>query len=141
MQRRKSDLVATRQGVGTGTFSPDNQWVVFTDPSTGRGYVAPLSQLPIPEGAWIRVVDNWYEFEWYGNLIYSDSDRDGFTCIWAQRVDAATKRPVGARFHALDARISLANQGVPYLSVSHGRMLFNMAERTGNIWMAEWKEQ
>ena len=46
-----------------------------------------------------------------------------------------------AVFHAHDARISLADQGVPYLSASHGKMLFNMAERTGNIWMAEWKEQ
>jgi Tol biopolymer transport system component len=141
--RRKTDLVTTRQ-VGTGVFSPDNLWVVFTDLTTGRTYVAPLSQLPIPESAWIPVVDHWYDVEWYGNLIYSDSDRDGFTCIWAQRLDPVTRRPVGAPFavfHAHDARISLGNQGVPYLSVSHGQMLFNMAERTGNIWMAEWKEQ
>jgi hypothetical protein len=77
-------------------------------------------------------------------LIYSASDRDGFTCIWAQRLDAATKRPLGAPFavfHAHNARISLANQGETYLSIGRDKMLFNMTERTGNIWMAEWKEQ
>jgi hypothetical protein len=60
-----------------------------------------------------------------------------------QRLDVVTRRPVGAPFavfHAHDARISLANQGVITLSVSHDKMLFHMYERTGNIWMAEWKE-
>ena len=77
-------------------------------------------------------------------MIYSVSNRDGFTCIWAQRLDALTKRPVGMPFpvfHAHNARNSLANQGEVYLSFGRDKMLFNMAERTGNIWMAEWKEQ
>ena len=142
--RRKADLVTIRQGVYTGVFSPDNRWVVFGDPTLGRTYIAPLGELPIPESAWIPVVDNWWNWEWYGNLIYSTSDRDGFTCIWAQRLDASTRQPVGvpfAVFHAHSARISLANQGEVYLSVGRDKMLFNMTERTGNIWMAEWKEQ
>jgi len=77
-------------------------------------------------------------------LIYSVSNRDGFTCVWAQRLDAATKRPVSTpflAFHAHSARISLSNQGEVYLSVGRDKMLCNMAERTGNIWMAEWKER
>jgi Tol biopolymer transport system component len=139
--RRKTDLLATHHG-DTGVFSPDNRWVVFGYPPTGRTYVAPFGELPIPESAWIPIVDNWWDWEWYGNLIYSVSDRDGFSCIWAQRLDAATRRPVGAPFavfHAHSARVSLANQGEVYLSVGRDKMLFNMADRTGNIWMAEWK--
>ncbi len=42
-------------------------------------------------------------------------------------------------FHAHNARISLANQPEVYLSIGRDNMLFNMAERTGNIWMAEFK--
>jgi hypothetical protein len=142
--RRKTDLVATRQGVSTGVFSHDNRWVVFGDPTTARTYVAPFGELPIPESAWIPIVDNWWDWEWYGNFIYSVSGHDGFSCIWAQRLDAVTSRPVGAPFpvfHAHSARISLANQGEVYLSVGRDQMLFNMTERTGNIWMAEWKEE
>jgi len=142
--RRKTDLVATRQGVSTGVFSLDDHWVLFGDPTTAHTYVAPFGKLPIPESAWIPIVDNWWDWEWYGNFIYSVSDHDGFSCIWAQHLDALTRRPVGAPFpvfHAHSARISLANQGEVYLSVGRDQMLFNMTERTGNIWMAEWKEQ
>jgi len=141
--RRKTDLDATRQGVFTGVFSHDDRWVLFGDPATARTYVAPFGELPIPESTRIPIVENWWDWEWYGDLIYSTSDRDGFTCIWAQRLDATTRRPVGAPFpvfHAHSARISLANQGEVYLSVGRDKMLFNMTERTGNIWMAEWKE-
>ena len=140
--RRRTDLVATRQGVYTGVFSFDNRWVLFGDPTTDRTYVAPFGKLPIPESAWIPVVENWWDWEWYGNLIYDVTDRDGFACIWAQRLDTVTRRPVGAPFavfHAHNARVSLAYQGEVYLSVGRDKMLFNMAERTGNIWMAEWR--
>jgi len=139
----KTDLLPSGRRGGVGAFSPDNRWCVFVEFTTARTYVAPLDKLPIPESAWLFVVDNWYDTEWYGNLIYSVSDRDGFSCIWAQRLDAVTKRPVGAPFavfHAHNARISLADTGEPYLSISRDKMLFTMAEHTGNIWMAEWKE-
>jgi serine/threonine protein kinase len=140
--RHRTDLLATHHGV-TGVFSPDNRWVLFADTATARTYVAPFGELPIPESTWIPIVENWWDWDWYGDLIYSTSDRDGFTCIWAHRLDATTRRPVGAPFpvfHAHSARISLANQGEVYLSVGRDKMLFNMTERTGNIWMAEWKD-
>ena len=60
----------------------------------------------------------------------------GFNCIWAQRLDAATKRPVGSPvpiFHAHGAR-ALTGGG----SVARERLVFSLAERTGNIWMAQW---
>jgi hypothetical protein len=45
-----------------------------------------------------------------GNALYYASERDGYRCLWVQRLDAATKRPVGEaqvlqHFH--DARASL----------------------------------
>jgi hypothetical protein len=78
-------------------------------------------------------------------VLYYFSNRDGFSCIWGQRVDAATKRPVGelfAVFHSHNARIKLSYQ-VTYstLAVADEKMLFNMTEHTGNIWMAEWERR
>ena len=70
-------------------------------------------------------------------------NRDGFRCIWAQRLDPATKHPVGspfAIFHSHSAKLSLANQEAVLLPVvGRDKMFFSMGERTGNIWIAEFK--
>ena len=78
-----------------------------------------------------------------GKLLYFLSERDGFRCIWAQRLDPATKHPSGAAFpirHFHTSRRSLATVGDPLyigLSVAVDKLVFSMTERTGNIWMTE----
>jgi hypothetical protein len=76
-------------------------------------------------------------------LIYNISERDGFRCVWAQRVNPVTKRPVGeqfAVFHSHDARLSLwTGTDVTFSDVASDQIVFNMTERTGSIWMAEFK--
>jgi hypothetical protein len=80
-----------------------------------------------------------------GNLLYYLSEVDGFQCIWAQRLDPVTKRPVGQPLeisHWHSARRSLMNVQIPLfqeLSVTADKLFFNVGETTGNIWMAEWK--
>jgi hypothetical protein len=81
-----------------------------------------------------------------GNLIYFTSNRDGFLCIWVQRLDSTSKRPNGAPlpvYHSHSARRSLLNAGIlsQGLSVARDKIIFNQCEITGNIWMAEWKER
>ncbi len=77
-----------------------------------------------------------------GGLLYYQSTRDGFRCIWAQRLDRDTKRPVGEPFgvyHSHSARRSIGNIAGPqhvWLSVAD-KMVFSMREITGNIWMME----
>ena len=144
--RRKSGLLATGQRTVPGDISPDSRWFTFW--ASYRMNVAPFDgERPIRERAWIPIMDGArgvYRWSPDGNLLYAFSDRDGFSCIWAQRVDAATKRPVGvpfAVFHSHDVRISLSNQATEGLAIGNNQMLFNLGERTGNIWMAEWKEQ
>ena len=71
------------------------------------------------------------------------NERDGFRCIWAQTLDAE-KRPQGpaiAVFHAHEARRSLAAVGIRDLSLAlaQDRIVFNMSERTGNLWMLTWR--
>lgn len=142
--RRKTDLLATRHWIATNLFSPDGRWFTFLDGTSWGMYVAPFqAESPIVESAWIHITDGGDGF-WSpdGKLVYGDSDRDGYDCIWAQRLDPATKRPAGppfAIFHSHNARISLANQTEEGFSIRRNRLVFNMGERTGNIWMAEFK--
>jgi len=71
--------------------------------------------------------------------MYFVSDRDGFRCIWAQRLDGS-KYPVGEPvpvFHAHEARRSLLNvqNGALDMSVARDKIVFNMSETTGNVWV------
>jgi eukaryotic-like serine/threonine-protein kinase len=71
-------------------------------------------------------------------------DRDGFRCIWAQRVDPESKQPVKTPFavaHSHQARRSLTNVGgigLVGLGVSRDRLVFNLGELTGNAWTAQF---
>ena len=143
VSRRKTALLATRHWTWTRVFSPDNRWVTFGDATSQppRMYVAPFqSESPIGESTWIAVetADAWSPD---GKMLYDILGRDGFSCIWAQRHDPGTMRPVGAPFAVFHSphnlRVSIAN----WLNISRDKILFSMGERTGNIWMAEWKPQ
>ncbi len=145
---QKTTLVEHRENtLWEGQFCCVDQWVVFLahSPSgSSRVYVVPNRPGPISESEWIPITDgkSWEDKpRWSpdGNLIYFTSDRDGFRCIWAQRVDA-TKHPLGPPFpvyHSHKARQSLTNVGLFPLdiSVARDRIVFNMGERIGNIWM------
>jgi tricorn protease-like protein len=129
-------------------FSPDDRWLTFTA-SVGANpqkvYVAPLRAQT--EGDWIAVTDalsGVLNPDWSpdGNLIYFLSRQDGLQCIWAQRLDPSTKRPVGSPFeihHFSSSRLSFNNlfSGDITLSVASDKLVFSMGERTGNIWMTQ----
>jgi hypothetical protein len=127
-------------------FSPDHRWITLLDGRSWRSYVAPFQgEARIPESALIPIGEGLMVY-WSpdGTLVYGHSQlRDGYLCLWAQRVDPASKRPVGepfAIYHSHNARLSLANQSDLNIFVGRDKLLFSMGERTGNIWMAEWKE-
>jgi hypothetical protein len=140
-ERSRTDLLAYRERwFAGGTFSPDGRWITFLEVGLPlREHIAPFQgETPSPESAWVSVLGKLAEWSPDGTLVHGVSDHDGFQCIWAQRVDWATKRPVGSPlpiFHAHGSRLSV------YASVSVGRakVVFDMAERGGNIWMAQWK--
>jgi hypothetical protein len=98
------------------------------------------------ERNWIPVTDgsaNDREAYWSpdGNLLYFLSERDGFRCVWAERLNPASKNPVGAPFpvyHFHHARRSLTGLGRgrgEVMSVARDRILLAVGEVTGNIWM------
>jgi len=136
-------------------FSPDEQWVVFhADHVRGftRKFIVPFRGAAAPEESeWIAVTDG-QAFDdaprWSpdGNLLYYLSDRDGFRCIWAQRLGAASKKPLGQPFavsHLHSRRRSPTNVFLPWLDmcVARDKIVLNMGELTGNIWMAQLEER
>lgn len=132
-------------------LSPDGKWVAFHIPHQGR---EPLNIASVREGKaaveaeWITVTTGagyngrpWWSSD--GNLLYFLSVRDNYTCIWAQPLDPATKRPRGnpmAIYHVHEARLTQqGNFGGPFFGPAVGgkRIVFALGEQTGNIWLAE----
>lgn len=140
---RRIDLLAlSGRWFAGGTFSPDGRWVTFLEVvPQRREHIAPFQgETPAPESTWVSVLSELANWSPAGTLVYGVSDHDGFNCIWAQRVDGAVKRPVGPPFpifHSHGARLRVFSASV---AVRGQRMVFDMAERTGNIWMAQWKD-
>jgi Tol biopolymer transport system component len=156
VERKARVTVAQRPGdsvLTDGRFSPDGKWMAFharTKQTTAQIFVVPIDgALPVPRQQWIAVTDGGSEemepaWSPNGELLYFLSDRDGFRCIWARRLNAAGKQPAGAAFavrHFHRARRSLrrmtSTTGLIGLSVAPGRMVFSFGELTGNIWLEE----
>jgi Tol biopolymer transport system component len=152
----KAEIVKhARYRLYRGHFSPDQRWMTFhADDLRGRTpvIIAPFrGAQSLDDSEWITVSEG-EAFEdaprWSpdGNLLYYLSDRDGARCLWAQRLDPATKRPLGGAFavqHSHGKRYSIA--GVPVnaldICVAGDKVVFNMAELKGNIWVAELLER
>ena len=135
-------------------FAPDGRWISFMAFNAAGAHVviAPFrSDAPPRIEEWISITEHrpigQDKPRWSpdSNLLYYTSDADGFRCIRAQRLDPATKRPVGPPldvYHSHSARRSLMNAGIPLyfeLALTADKLFFNLGDTTGNIWMAEWK--
>lgn len=85
---------------------------------------------------------NWHAWSPAGDVVYFTSARDGYVCVWAQRVARDTMRLLGAPVaihHAHSARLSIGSVGpnLRGLAAARDKVVFNMSEVAGNIWMAE----
>jgi serine/threonine protein kinase/Tol biopolymer transport system component len=72
--------------------------------------------------------------------LYFWSERDGSPCLWVQHVDAATKQPIGEpqavqHFHTKGLSLTNLYGGAPDIAVGRDKIVFNLGEHTGNIWM------
>lgn len=95
--------------------------------------------IPVTDGSTFDDKPRWSPD---GRMIYFTSDRDGFRCLWAQRLDPTTQHSAGPPlpvYHFHTARRSLLNTGVLRLeiAVARDKIVFNMGEITGNIWLAQ----
>ena len=134
------------------SLSPDNRWIAFhlrNQEGTRQIYVAAFQKgRAASEADWIPVTDGstmdrnacWSHD---GNLLYFLSERDGFRCVWAQRLSAASRHPVGSAFpvqHFHRKQHSMMkdeNPGLVGLSATKDSLIFSLRGVTGNIWMIE----
>ncbi len=130
--------------------SRDVRWIAFYHPiDDGRTkmFVAPVRRTPVAESEWIQINEGLHwdavpEFSPDGKTLYFFSHRDGFRCHWAMKFDPATGKRVGSPFavqhyHSARRSPSYVRYGRVANGVAKDKIVFTMAERTGNIWMAE----
>ncbi len=141
--RLRIELLAIKGRLFAGRrFSADGRWIWFSEgTSQPRLFKAPFQgETMAPESTWLEFPEiSAYDSAWSPDetLSYDISNRDGFNCVWARRVDRLTRRLAGPPipiYHAHGVRLTVAG-----VNVGRDRMIFSLAERVGNIWTATWK--
>jgi serine/threonine protein kinase len=123
-------------------FSPNDRWVSFTarfQPNRSWIMIAPTDgPRPVPESTWIKIAEegaeDWANWSPDGKTLYFTSARDGHTCLWGQRIDASSHRPIGAAFAVqhFHGRATYRQGG---WSAAGGRIAIVLQDGTDNIWM------
>ncbi len=153
MPGEKIVLEHPKYSLNAPRFSPDDRWIAFMGETgtfgTSTLFIAPFrGQAETPLAEWRAIVEGatyngpvgWSPD---GNLVYFMSDRDGSRCLWAQRLDSATKRAEGAPFevqpfHRAQVRSMLLwEPGSAGTAMARDKIVLSMVEATGNIWMAK----
>jgi eukaryotic-like serine/threonine-protein kinase len=148
---RKNDrwLKHPRYGIYNPRLSPDGGWVAFNARpdrlAPARVFVARIQDSNVAaEAEWLPVTEDGDAPGWspQGSLLYFWSDRDGSPCLWGQRLDLSSKRPTGPplnihHFHSRGLSWRNLYLGAPDLAVVRDRIVFNLGEHTGNVWMTE----
>jgi hypothetical protein len=99
---------------------------------------------------WIAITrdENVNQRPWWsedGNLLYFISTRDGFRCIWAQRLDPVRKTPAGSPFevypfHSVRRSIPPGTAGFGP-AVSRDFLIYSITDNTANVWVGEPRKQ
>jgi serine/threonine protein kinase len=143
---RVTDVVRHRQyAVRPGSLSPDGRWISFrlvTEGDNQPVFIAPLRDgAALDERTWVRITDGPNDECWWspdGSLLYFLSRRDGFRCVWAQKLDPDSKNPSGSPFGVL--HLHGRRHVVGGLSFGPGMtrdgLYCGLRETTANIWVA-----
>ena len=142
-------VVSSKNPLNRPHFSPDNRYLAF------RAHFSEDQHLkivrlqgsdPIVEAKWIAVGSGERDLRpagWSpdGRVLYLLSARDGYRCLYAQRIDPDTGRPEGDaaavhHFHAtrwLTGNETSASTG-PSSAIMPGAFLFDQTVLSSNIW-------
>jgi Tol biopolymer transport system component len=134
-------------------FSWDDRWVVFKRMQPGDFGPSQLLIAPVRNGSaagakeWIAVTAGTYnddkpQFSADGNTLFYMSTRDGYLCIWGQKLNARTRHPVGApfwfeHFHNLAGSAGTLKPAMSDLSVARNKMLINLPQIASDIWITK----
>lgn len=128
-------------------LSPDGRWVsfkLFTGPRHGPMFIAPYEGQPLADqNQWVAVADKlWNSRNWWspdGRTLYFLSYRDGFGCIWMQRLDPVTTKPTGepTALQHLHGVSQLAEPNRFGFGMASDRLYLSLGGAKGNIWLAE----
>jgi eukaryotic-like serine/threonine-protein kinase len=133
-------------------LSPDGDWVAFqARPSLGdrseQLFLAPMSDgAPVEPDRWIAVTELKYfdanpVFSRDGKILFFNSDRDGFTCLWAVRLHPASRKPSGdpfpvQHFHGNPRYYSQ----YPVFGVGPDRIVISLEQVQSDLWMIKLPE-
>jgi predicted aspartyl protease len=151
----EKQLVATPDGaIDSASFSWDERWIILAK-TLGRTrrqiMIAPVQEgVATKEDKWIAVTDGTHndfgpQFSREGNVVYFISTRDGYGCIWAQRLDPVTRQPIGDAFgyeHFHDAsQKSLDGYwgSDADLSVSRDKIIVSLVQWHVGVWMTQFE--
>jgi Tol biopolymer transport system component len=111
----------------------------YRDYGAQAAAIAPVDgSKPGPESAWITITQagaqDWANWSPDGKTLYFTSSRDGHSCLWGQRLEAGSHRPLGEAFavQRFHGRVSYQQEG---WSAAGGRIALVLHEDIGNIWM------
>jgi Tol biopolymer transport system component len=140
-------------GLRVRSISDDGKWIAFLAFRNDRDFsmfVAPFSpDRPPPQSEWIAIPHSPKAHpnpRWSpdGNLLYFSSEQDGYACIWAERLDPATKRPRGEpfavqHFHAASLRM-LAPSFIEPVALAADKIVLSLKSSSGGIWMLKLQD-
>jgi serine/threonine protein kinase len=136
-------------GIYGPRVSSDGGWVAFNSRTDRRAparvFIANIQRgIVASEAEWIEISSDGDAPSWSprATLLYFWSDRDGSPCLWAQHLDPVSKRPSGSpaavqHFHSRGLSWKNLYVGEPGIAVAHDKIVFNLGEHTGNVWMTE----
>jgi hypothetical protein len=136
-------------GLFNARLSADGRWVSFNGRpnrlAPARIFIAPVRGMIVAsERDWVAVTEDGDAPSWSpnANLLYFWSNRDGSPCLWAQRLDPLTKQPSGSaviiqHFHSRARSWRNLYLGGPDIAVAVDKLVFDLGEHTGNIWMTD----
>jgi len=136
-------------GIFNARLSSDGHWVSFNARpnryAPAQVLIAKVQDSIVSgEKEWIVVTEDGEAPNWSprARLLYFWSNRDGSPCLWAQPLDPTTKRPIGSpldiqHFHSRGLSWRNLYLGTPDIAVAPDKIVFNLGEHTGNIWITD----
>ncbi len=129
------------------SLSADDRWLAYLLAlPNGRAAieVAPLGTMPVPADRRTPIREDDHVLSsprWSpnGSWLYYVSATDGFMCVWGQRLDPVTRRPVGppvAMLHAHGSRQMSFPIGRMPLEVVSDKFVLLLSETKGNLYTA-----